>query len=140
MSLSVHRKDSLRASKIMQERAFSNKKIKFIWNTEIEEILGDIKVKSVKLKNINTKGVTQMPIDGVFVAIGHMPNSAPFKDALKVDKEGYIITKEEVKTDIDGVFVAGDVADKFYRQAATAASSGVKAALHAREYLSRMKF
>ncbi len=136
----VHRRDQLRASKIMQERAMSNSKIKFIWNTAVEEILGDTKVKGVRLRNVVTNELTEMPIDGVFVAIGYAPNSAIFKDQLQLDERGYIITKDEVETEIEGVYVAGDVADPRYRQAITAAASGVKAALTAREYLIRMKY
>ncbi|MEM4098201.1 MAG: FAD-dependent oxidoreductase, partial [Candidatus Micrarchaeaceae archaeon] len=92
------------------------------------------------LRNVLTNEVTEMKIDGVFVAIGYDPNTAIFKGQLKTDDQGYIITKDEVKTDIDGVFVAGDVADRFYRQAVTAAGSGAKAALVAREFLLKLKY
>jgi thioredoxin reductase (NADPH) len=136
----VHRRDSLRASKIMQERAASNEKIKFIWNTVVEEIEGDAKVTGVKLRNIATNEVSEIVIDGVFVAIGYSPNTSIFKDQLKLDEQGYIITIDEVKTDIEGIYVAGDVADRYYRQAITAAAAGVKAALHAREYLGQLKY
>ncbi|MGC8479858.1 MAG: thioredoxin-disulfide reductase [Candidatus Micrarchaeia archaeon] len=136
----IHRKDTLKASKIMQERAMSNKKIKFIWNSIIEEILGDQKVSGVKIKNLITGEITEMKIDGVFVAIGYKPNTDIFKDQLKLDEKGYIETIDEVKTDIEGVYIAGDVADKFYRQAATASASGVKCALHVREYLSALYY
>jgi thioredoxin reductase (NADPH) len=136
----VHRRDSLRASKIMQERAASNEKIKFIWNTVVEEIEGDAKVTGVKLRNVATNEVSEIPIDGVFVAIGYSPNTSIFKDQLKLDEQGYIITIDEVKTDIEGIYVAGDVADRYYRQAATAAAAGVKAALHVREYLGQLKY
>ncbi len=136
----VHRKDSLRASKIMQERAFSNKKIKFIWNSVIEEILGDRKVNGVKIKNLQSNEVSEMKIDGVFVAIGYKPNTEIFGNQLKLDEKGYIETIDEVKTDIEGVYIAGDVADKYYRQAITASASGVKCALHAREYLLTLNY
>ncbi len=136
----VHRKDTLRASKIMQERAISNQKIKFIWNSAIEEILGDNTVKGVKIKNLITNEITEMKIDGVFVAIGYKPNTDIFKGQLKLDEKGYIETIDEVKTDIDGVYIAGDVADKYYRQAATASASGVKCALHVRDYLSALYY
>jgi thioredoxin reductase (NADPH) len=136
----IHRKDSLKASKIMQERAFSNKKIKFIWNSVIEEILGDQKVSGVKIKNLLTNEVTEMKIDGVFVAIGYKPNTEIFNNQLKLDEKGYIETVDEVKTTIEGVYIAGDVADKYYRQAITASASGVKCALHAREYLLRLNY
>ncbi len=131
----VHRKDSFRASKPMQDRVFANPKIKVIWNTTVEEITGDKSVTGVKLRNLLTKQLTDMKIDGVFIAIGYAPNTEIFKGKLNLDQMGYIIPKDEVYTGIDGVFVAGDVADHFYRQAATAAGSGVKAALVAREYL-----
>ncbi|MEM0200918.1 MAG: thioredoxin-disulfide reductase [Candidatus Micrarchaeaceae archaeon] len=136
----VHRKDTLKASKIMQERAKSNKKIKFIWNSVIEEILGDAKVTGVKIKNIITNEISEIKIDGIFVAIGYKPNTEIFKNQLKLDENGYIETIDEIKTDIDGVYIAGDVADKYYRQAITASASGVKCALHAREYLSNLYY
>jgi len=136
----VHRRDSLRASKIMQERAFANPKIKFIWNSVVDEVLGDVKVTGVKLKNVNTGEITEMSIDGVFVAIGYVPNTAIFKDFLELDDQGYIKTIDEVKTNIEGVFVAGDVADRVYKQAITAAGAGAKAALEARAYIMRKKY
>jgi len=136
----VHRRDSLRASKIMQERAFANPKIKFIWNSVVDEVLGDTKVTGVKLKNVNTGEITEMPIDGVFVAIGYSPNTAIFKGFLELDEQGYIKTIDEVKTNIEGVFVAGDVADRIYKQAITAAGAGAKAALEARAYIMRKKY
>lgn len=136
----VHRRDALRGSKIMQERARSNPKIKFIWDTVVEEITGDTRVRGVRLKNVQTNRVSEMPIDGVFVAIGYAPNTGIVKDQLKLDEIGYIMTTDEVKTDIEGIFVAGDVSDRFYRQAATATGSGVKAALQVREYLSMLRY
>lgn len=131
----VHRKSEFRASRIMQEKVLSNKKIKVIWDSEVMEILGAEKVDSVKLRNTKSGEITQMPIDGVFVAIGHAPNAEAFRGKLKLDEAGYIITRDEVLTEIEGVYVAGDVADKVYRQAVTAGASGVKCALRAREYL-----
>lgn len=136
----VHRKDKFRASKIMQDRVFANKKIKVIWNTTVVEILGSDRVTGMKLKNLVTNQVSEVPIDGIFMAIGYSPNTEVFKGQLKLDEQGYIITKDEVLTDIEGVYVAGDVADRFYRQAITASSSGVKCALHAREYLSALSY
>lgn len=136
----VHRRDKLRASKIMQERASSNPKIKFVWNSVIEEITGDAKVKGAKLRNIVTNELTEMPISGVFVAIGYSPNTAIFSGQLPLDAKGYIIVNDDVKTGIDGVYVAGDVTDFKYRQAVTAAGSGAKAALLAREYILKMKY
>ncbi len=131
----VHRRDQLRASKIMQDHARSNPKIKFMLNTAIEEILGDQKVTGVRLRDVTTGNITEIPIDGVFIAIGYSPNTEMLRGKLKLDEKGYVVTKDEVKTDIDGVYIAGDMADSFYRQAATAAASGVKCALHVREYL-----
>ena len=136
----VHRRDQLRASKIMQERAFSNQKIKFIWNTVVEEIKGDAKVNGVKLRNVVTNEVMEMPIDGVFIAIGNQPNTKPFEGQIELDERGYIKTHDVVFTNIEGVFAAGDVADYFYRQAVTAAGTGVMAALRVREYLSKIKY
>lgn len=131
----VHRRDTLRASRIMQEKAKSNPKIKIILGSVVEDILGQEKVTGVKLKNLSTGETTTMDVNGVFVAIGHSPNTSFLKGALNLDDQGYIISKDEVKTDISGVFVAGDVVDKVYRQAITAAGSGTKAALEARNYL-----
>lgn len=136
----VHRRDSLRASKIMQQRAFANPKIKFLWETAVEEITGDKKVTGVKLKSLKTNQISEMKIDGVFVAIGHQPNTSLFTGQLDLDKDGYIATKEDVLTNIEGVYAAGDVADRFYKQAVTAASAGVKAALRVREHISMLKF
>lgn len=136
----VHRRDTLRASKIMQEKAFANKKIRFIWDTGIEEILGDKNVTGIRLKNLKTNETSEMKIDGVFMAIGYSPNTKVFEGKLKLDDMGYLVTKDEVMTDIEGVFIAGDVADRFYRQAVTASGSGVKCALHVREYLSDLYY
>ena len=136
----IHRRDAFRASKIMQERAMSNPKIKVIWDSAIDEVLGDSKVTGIKVKNLKTGETQQMNIDGVFVAIGYQPNTKYLAGSLALDDQGYIITKDEVKTDIEGVFVAGDVADRKYRQAITAAGSGAKAALEAREYLQKLEY
>ncbi len=136
----VHRRNEFRASKIMQERALSNPKIKVIWNSVVQEIKGDKRVNAVVLKNVVTNETTEMPIDGVFVAIGYAPNTKLFEGQLKLDEQGYIVTHDEVKTDIAGVFAAGDVADRVYKQASTAAASGVKAALEARAYLRELEY
>ena len=136
----VHRRNELRASRIMQERVKSNPKIKLVLNSTIEEVIGEQKVTGVKIKDIVTNQTTTMKTDGVFVAIGYTPNTSFLKGKLKLDEQGYIIVKEEVKTDIDGVFVAGDVADHVYRQAVTAAASGTKAALEVRNYLQNIKY
>jgi thioredoxin reductase (NADPH) len=131
----MHRRDAFRASKIMQERALSNPKIKTLFNSVVEEILGDKKVSGVKIRNVVTNEVTEMPIDGVFVAIGYTPNTKFLEGKLELDEKGYIVTKDEVHTSLPGVFVAGDVADHIYRQAVTAAASGTKAALEVRSYM-----
>jgi thioredoxin reductase (NADPH) len=131
----VHRRDAFRASKIMQEKVIQNPKIKIIWDCGIEEILGKDKVEGVRLVELKTGQKAEMKIDGVFVAIGHSPNTAFLGGQLKLDQKGYIATTDEVKTDVEGVFAAGDVVDHLYRQAVTAAGSGAKAAIEARSYL-----
>ncbi len=135
----IHRRDELRAEKIIQERLFNHDKIEVIWDTVLEEILGkdDPKnVTSVRLKNVKTEEVSEMPMDGVFIAIGHKPNTDLFKNFIDTDKEGYIITKSDsTKTNIEGVFAAGDVQDKIYRQAVTAAGTGCMAAIEAEKFL-----
>lgn len=130
----IHRKDSFRASQIMQKRIFENPKIKVIWNSEILEILGDLKVEKVKIKNNKTNEVSEMPIDGVFVAIGHVPNSKIFNN-IETDEKGFIKTFDHTRTNLDGVFVAGDVHDAHYMQAVTAAGFGCMAALDVERYL-----
>jgi len=134
----VHRRDQLRASKIMQERAFKNPKVDFIWNAVIEEILGDVEkgVTGVVLKNTETGETTRKDIDGIFIAIGHTPNTSIFKGKLDMDEVGYLITKEgSTETNVPGVFAAGDVRDNKYRQAITAAGSGCMAAIDAEKFL-----
>ncbi len=130
----VHRSEALRASQIMQDKAKKNPKIKFIFNSGVVEILGDDKVTAVKLKNNKTGEISEMPIDGVFVAIGHVPNTAVFK-GIETDREGYIIVHDHTRTNIEGVFVAGDVHDSHYRQAVTAAGFGCAAALETEKWL-----
>ncbi len=136
----LHRRDSFRASKIMQEKVLSNSKIKVIYNVAVEEIIGNDKITGIRIIDINSKKSTLLQTDGVFVAIGHKPNTEFLKGKLKLDQNGYIITTNEVFTEIEGLFVAGDVADHRYRQAITAASSGCKAALEARAYLNQKVF
>lgn len=134
----IHRRDSLRASKIMQDRAFKNERIKFIWNSVVEEVLGEKGkgVTGVKIKNIETERITEMKIDGVFIAIGHNPNTKIFNGLLETDENGYIITSEGTsETNIPGVFAAGDVQDTRYKQAITAAGSGCMAAIDAEKFL-----
>ncbi len=134
----VHRRDTLRASKIMQDRARKNPKIAFIWDSAIEEIIGDPKlgVSGVKLKNLKTGKITDQKTDAVFVAIGHQPNTAIFKGQLDMDEVGYLrVRAGSTYTNIDGVFAAGDVADSVYRQAVTAAGTGCMAAIDAERWL-----
>jgi len=134
----IHRRDKLRASPIMQEKVFSNPKIKFIWDTLVEDIIGTeepLKVTGIKLKNKKTEEITELSCDGVFMSIGHTPNTELFKGQLDMDEKGYIITKGGTKTSIPGVFAAGDVQDHLYKQAITAAGTGCMAAIDARKYL-----
>jgi thioredoxin reductase (NADPH) len=134
----VHRRDKLRASKIMQERAEKNPKISFIWDTTIEEVYGDPKaggVKGVKLKNLKTGRNEDFKVDGVFIAIGHEPNSKLFAGKLDLNPNGYILTHDGTKTNVPGVFACGDVQDYVYRQAVTAAGSGCMAAIDAERFL-----
>jgi thioredoxin reductase (NADPH) len=133
----VHRRDTLRASKIMAERVFSDKKIKPVWDTEVTEILDCKldKVTGVRLKNLKTGAESVLPCAGVFVAIGHVPNTQLFKGVLDIDENGYIIPRQGTATNIPGVFVAGDCADHVYRQAITAAGSGCAAAIDAERFL-----
>jgi thioredoxin reductase (NADPH) len=135
----VHRRDTLRASKIMQKRAMTNDKIKFIWNSIVEDVLGHDKVESVKLRNLKTGEVSIMPSDGVFVAIGFQPNTSLFEGQIELDEKGYVISKQGTKTSVEGVFVAGDVHDHKYRQAVTAAGEGCRAAMDALAYLEEQK-
>jgi thioredoxin reductase (NADPH) len=133
----VHRRDTLRASKIMADRVLANEKIKPLWDTAVEEILGvpEDRVTGVKLKNLKTNEVTQMDCAGVFVAIGLVPNTALFKGVIDMDDAGYITPKHGANTNVEGVFVAGDCADKHYRQAITAAAMGCMAAIDAERFL-----
>jgi thioredoxin reductase (NADPH) len=136
----VHRRDNLRASKILQERAFENPKIEFIWNSSIINITGDNKkVSSVAVKNMNTAEEKNLEAGGVFVAIGHEPNTAIFKGQVDLDEKGYVIVKNGTRTNIDGVFAAGDVHDFKYRQAITAAGFGCMAALDIEKWLSEKR-
>ncbi len=130
----VHRSETLRASQIMQDKAKKNPKIKFLFNTEVTKILGDEKVTGTELKNNKTGEVSKMDLDGVFVAIGHIPNTIKFK-GVEMDEKGYIKVKDHTRTNIDGVFVAGDVHDSHYRQAVTAAGFGCMAALEVDHWL-----
>lgn len=131
------RRNEMRASKIMQQRVLNTPNIKIYWNTETDEILGDTAVEAVRVKNNQTGETQVIPIKGFFVAIGHQPNSAVFKDYIDTDNEGYVITQpNSTKTNIEGVFACGDLQDKVYRQAVTAAGTGCMAALEAERWLS----
>jgi thioredoxin reductase (NADPH) len=134
----VHRRDKLRASKIMQERAEKNAKISFVWDTAVEEVYGDAKaggVTGVKFKNLKTGKTSDFKCDGLFIAIGHEPNSKLFAGQLDLDPTGYILTHDGSKTNVSGVFACGDVQDHVYRQAITAAGSGCMAAIDAERFL-----
>ncbi|HIE19027.1 TPA: thioredoxin-disulfide reductase [Candidatus Bathyarchaeota archaeon] len=133
----IHRRSQLRASRILQKRAFSNPKIGFIWNAIVQEIIGKERVKGVKLERTDTGGEFTIKCDGVFVAIGSKPNTEIFRNQIELDKDGYIITHDETKTSVEGVFAAGDMQDRRYRQAVIAAASGCKAALDAEKYLEK---
>ncbi len=131
----VHRRDQLRASKIMQDRAFANKKIEFVWNTVVEDVLGEKEVEGLKLKNTKTSETNTLKVAGLFVAIGHDPNTKLFSGQLEMDKNGYILTHDGTKTNLPGVFACGDVQDHVYKQAVTAAGSGCMAAIDCEKYL-----
>jgi thioredoxin reductase (NADPH) len=132
----IHRRDKLRASKIMQDRALANPKIKFLWNSEVAEILGDGKVTGLRIRNSTDSAEHMLPVTGVFVAIGHDPRSELFTSQLATDAEGYLEVKEpSTHTAIEGVFACGDVVDRTYRQAVTAAGSGCAAAIDAERWL-----
>lgn len=131
----VHRRDQLRATRFLQERAFKNNKIVFLWDTVVQDVLGKDKVEGVRLKNVKTGEESEMTTDAVFIAIGHKPNTEIFRGKIELDDEGYVVMCDETKTSVEGVFVAGDVGDHRYRQAVTAAGAGCKAALDAEKYL-----
>jgi thioredoxin reductase (NADPH) len=132
----VHRRDEFRASKVMQERALANPKIGVIWDSVVEEILGEDAVTGVRLRNVKTGEVAEHATDGVFMAIGHDPTTALFRDVLDTDENGYLLVQEpRTSTNVPGVFAAGDVTDTIYRQAVTAAGQGCKAAIDAERFL-----
>lgn len=133
----IHRRDALRASRIMQERAFSNPKVVFLWNRVVSDLLGDAKngLKGAVLLDVKTNIEETLPLDGLFIAIGHEPNTKLFMGKLEMDERGYILTHENVKTSVDGVFACGDVQDATFRQAITAAGSGCMAAILAERFL-----
>jgi thioredoxin reductase (NADPH) len=131
----IHRRDALRASNALQKEAFSDPKISFLFDSVVTEVLGDRKVEGVKVKNVETGSESVLQLDGLFVAIGYDPNTEVFRGQLELDKNGYIVVKNETETSVPGVFAAGDVKDFKYRQAVTAASDGCKAALDVDRFL-----
>jgi thioredoxin reductase (NADPH) len=132
----VHRRDEFRASKVMQERVLSNPKVRVVWNSVIDEIVGEGAVTGVRLRNVTTGETSELPTDGVFMAIGHDPNTSLFRGVLDTDDEGYLVVHEpRTSTNVVGVFAAGDVTDRVYRQAVTAAGQGCKAAIDVERFL-----
>ncbi len=132
----IHRRDELRASKIMADRALAHEKLEFVWDSVVEEVLGDgTKVTGVKVRNVKTEEISERPCGGFFVAIGHVPNTSLFEGVLAMDDQGYLLVSGGANTEIEGVFVAGDVHDHTYRQAVTAAGAGCKAAIDCERWL-----
>ena len=136
----IHRRNELRAEKLLQEKLKANKKIEIIWDSAVDEVIGTTEpkvVNAIKIKNLKTNDITELKVDGLFIAIGHDPATALFKNQLDMDKEGYLVTKpDSTETNIPGVFAAGDVKDKIFRQAVTAAGMGCMSALEAEKFLS----
>jgi len=135
----VHRRDSLRADPVLQERAFSNEKVRFVWDSTVDEVLGDERVSGVRIRNLKTGEVTEETADGVFPYIGHIPNSGLFQGLLDLDEGGYILTDGRTRTNVPGIFAAGDVVDHIYRQAITAAGEGCMAAMEATWFLAEQE-
>lgn len=131
----IHRGDELRAGEALKQRAFSNQKISFLWDSVVTEVRGDGLVEAVRVRNVKTEGEQQLSTDGVFIAIGHIPNSALFKDQLEMDGRGYLITDERMMTGVPGVFAAGEIQDPVFRQIATSVGQGCAAALMAERWL-----
>ncbi len=131
----IHRRDEFRASKIMARRALEHDKIEVAWNTVVEEILGEDSVTGARVRNVQTDEISDMPLDGIFMAIGHDPNTAVFGDQVALDEAGYILPEAKTMTSVEGVFAAGDVVDTVYRQAITAAGMGCQAAIDAERWL-----
>jgi thioredoxin reductase (NADPH) len=136
----VHRRDELRADPILQERAFSDPKIEFLWNTVVEEILGDEEVNAVRVRSVESGETSTLETDGVFIYIGHLPNTGIFRGQLALDETGYIITDRQQRTSVPGVFAAGDVQDPIFRQIVTAAGTGSAAAIEAVRFLDEQRF
>lgn len=135
----LHRRDTLRAFQVLQERAFATKNMKFIWNSEVIEVLGDQRVEGVNIKNNRSGKTEKLAIDGLFIAIGHTPNTNFLKGQIETDEKGYIALEDQSKTSVPGVFASGDVHDYRYQQAVTAAGAGCVAAIDAEEYLEEEK-
>jgi thioredoxin reductase (NADPH) len=137
----VHRRDRLRASQILQDRAMKNDKIAFIWDTVVDEIIGekDKGVTATRLRNLKTEAEEDLPVGGVFIAIGHVPNTKLFEGQLKLDEQGYIVTDSRMHTNLNGVFACGDCQDHIYRQAITAAGTGCMAAIEAEKFLAEVE-
>jgi thioredoxin reductase (NADPH) len=131
----IHRRDELRASKIMQERAFANPKIRFLWNAVVDGIKGTDRLEGITVRDVVTGAVSDLPVTGLFVAIGHRPNTDLFRGQLEMDENGYLLTHDGTATNVPGVFACGDVQDHIYRQAITAAGSGCMAAIDAERWL-----
>ncbi|MEU8193378.1 thioredoxin-disulfide reductase [Microbispora amethystogenes] len=132
----IHRRDTLRASKIMQDRAFANDKIRFVWDSEVVDVLGEDRISGVRVRNLKSGEETDLPVGGLFIAIGHEPRTELLKGQIDLDDEGYVLVESPTtRTNIDGVFAAGDVVDHIYRQAITASGTGCSAALDAERWL-----
>jgi thioredoxin reductase (NADPH) len=135
----IHRRDELRASKVMQERAFKNDKIEFLWDSEVVEVLGENEVEGLRIKNRKSGDESTLAVGALFVAIGHVPNTSVFQKAFETDDQGYIVLSQGTETSVEGVFASGDVADKVYRQAVTAAGTGCAAAIDAERWLAEQE-
>jgi thioredoxin reductase (NADPH) len=131
----VHRRDQLRANKEAQKRAFANPKMRWVWNSVVEEILGDEQVTGVRVRNLISGETSVLPADGVFVYIGHIPNTDYLKGVVALNERGYVQVRDEIYTSVEGIFAAGDVADEVYRQLTTSVGAGTRAAMAAERYL-----
>ena len=135
----VHRRAELRANKVAQERAFKNPKIRFVWNTVVEEVLGEETVTGLKVRNLETNEVSVMPTDGLFIYVGHEPNTGFLSGVLELSAHGYVAVRDEIYTSIPGIFSAGDVSDEIYRQLSTSVGAGTKAAMRAEKYIADLE-